>query len=52
MEQKTSTMEWATGIGWNTFGTATFALSAAAMVVGSLLRDVVHPQTTKELLDA
>jgi SSS family solute:Na+ symporter len=53
MEQRASTIDWATKtIGWNAFGTATFALSAAAMVVGSLLRDIVQPRTTKESLDA
>lgn len=52
MEQRASTMDWATKIGWNTFGTATFALSAAAMVVGSLLRDFLEPRPAQELLDA
>jgi len=49
LEQKASTTVWATQtVGPNVFGIAAYVSSALAMIIGSLLRDVVNPLAAEE----
>jgi len=53
LEQNESASHWATKtIGPSLFGIAAFASSALAMILGSLLRDLVQPRATEEKLNA
>jgi solute:Na+ symporter, SSS family len=49
LEQNSYTSDWATNkIGPNFFGIAAFVASALAMVIGSLLRDIIQPEHSAE----
>jgi len=49
LEQKASTTVWATQtVGPNLFGIAAYVSSALAMIIGSLLRDLVMPLAAEE----